>query len=431
MVSRRSSRSAILETWYRATVDFWDERQSCEEYFWFHHLFRDLLAREERFRAAWGRVPKISADGPHSLQGDGRMFRPLHEVSREVDWSAPVFKLTYRLKQEPSPDSFLSELLDSAPLAPETRTCERQAPVSSFASLSVKSDNVGDHVQIIASDQMLARLGREPDFRVDRDTGLADLPEESARDRSIGLILNGWFKRGNGGWPPSDAYSAIPIGLHLRPRKSPALLSDKSLEFFKEAGPVGSRDVFTCDLLRARGVEAFESNCLTTLFERRVWRPERQNEIFAVSRDDRLLNVLPDHLRCAAFISHYSGDDDFARNMNRAALLLERYRSSAALIVTTLLHCALPAIAMGIPVIVFYPHNTPELHASDVERFSSLAKLVPIYSLDSPQCVDWSPAQIDLGPQKLHLLDCFFELARRWNIEETRPPLQFAPPART
>jgi hypothetical protein len=423
--------SPILDAWYRETVDFWEGRQSSDDYFWFHHLFRDLLARDARFGDAWERVPKISADGPHSLQRDGRMYRPLKEISSEVDWSAPVFKLSYRLKDEICPDSFLSKLLQ-VPLAVSiTPGPDPRSSISSYASLSVSTDNVGDHFQIIAADQMLGRLGVEPNFRVDRDTGLAEVPPAARGRGSIGLILNGWFKRGSAGWPPDEVYSAIPIGLHLRPKKSPVLLSDQSVEFFRKAGPVGCRDSFTLDLLRSRGVEAFESNCLTTLFERRISRPEQQTEKFVVSRDDRLLDVLPESLGPATFISHYTGDQDFASNMERAAALLERYRDEAALIMTTLLHCALPAIAMGIPVIVFYPHNTPELHASDVERFSSLAKLVPIYSLDSAEAVDWSPEPIDLGRHKLDLLDHFFDLARRWGLEEARLPLHFAPPART
>jgi hypothetical protein len=219
--------------------------------------------------------------------------------------------------------------------------------------------------------------------------------------------------------------------LHLRPSKSPALLSEESIRFFKSAAPVGCRDPFTRDLLVSHGVDAYQSNCLTTLFERRASRPEAQSEILAVSRDERLLKALPQDLRGATYINHYTGDHQFAANMDRAVALLDFYRDRAKLIVTTLLHCALPAIAMGIPVVVFYPDNSPSLHQSDLERFSALAKLVPVHSLDALGGVDWSPRPIDLGPLKLDLLDRFFELAGRWNADATRAPLEFAPPART
>jgi hypothetical protein len=167
------------------------------------------------------------------------------------------------------------------------------------------------------------------------------------------------------------------------------------------------------------------------LFSRRAARPAAHGETFAVSRDERILRVLPAHLQGATFVNHYTADTGFAINMRVAQEVLDRYRDRARMIVTTLLHCALPAIAMGIPVVVFYPRNTPEGHASDIERFSSLAKLLPIYSLDSPDEVDWSPQPIDLGRHKLEVLDRFFDLARRWDVRTTREPLQFAPPART
>lgn len=424
--------ATILDTWYRETLNFWQDRRSTDNYFWFHHLFRDLLTRDADFAQSWDRVPKISADGPHSLQHEDRMYRPLAEAAARVDWSAPLFKLTHRLKNDMHPESFLSNLVRGSPGPRPVQEQRSPAPrVPHFAGLSVTTDNLGDHLQIIAADRLLGRLGLEPEFRVDRDCGLSDPPPQAASDERVGLILNGWFKRGNAGWPPSEAYSAIPIGLHLRPAKSLALLSPESIAFFKRAGPIGCRDTYTRDLLASYGIEVFESNCLSILFERRACRPQTQTEIFVVSRDERLLEELPRHLQRATYITHYTGTGDFAENMDRAQALLEQYRERAALIVTTFLHCALPAIAMGIPVVVFYPHNSAEGHRSDVERFSSLSKLVPVYRLDSPEEVNWSPGPVDLGAHKLDLLDRFFALAARWNVVERRASLEFAPPART
>jgi hypothetical protein len=427
--------SIIVDRWCRETIDYWRDRETSSDYFWFHHLFRDLLTVDREFAVAWDRVPKISAHGPHSLQLDDRMYRPLSEVSESVDWSAPVFKLTHRLKPKWAQDSFIGRLLNQ-PLpvkhvesVPPNR--EHENPIGSFAALSVRTDNVGDHIQIIAADRLLAKLGYRSQFRVDRDAALADPPTCAAGREKIGLILNGWFKRGNGSWPPHPRYSPIFIGFHLRPRKSPCLLSDRSLEFLNRHGPIGARDKFTTDLLNERGVEAFESNCLSMLFPRRVSRPESQREIFVVSRNRQILSAIPENLGEVTFVSHYTGETDFDTNMLRAVALLQLYERQAKLIITTLLHCALPAIAMGIPVVVFYPQNTPEGHASDVERFSSLAEIVPIYHLDCADQVDWSPAPIDLGPQKLYLFDRFCKLAQRWNGYAKRPPPQFAPPART
>ena len=114
------------------------------------------------------------------------------------------------------------------------------------------------------------------------------------------------------------------------------------------------------------------------------------------------------------------------------------YRSRAKLVVTTLLHCALPAIAMGIPVVVFYPLNDAAGHASDRERFSSLEPIVRVYRFDELDEVDWNPQPVDVSAIKLGALDSFYALAARWG---TAPPprsgrsrprqrLQRPPPAR-
>src|SRR5258708_37088752 len=96
--------------------------------------------------------------------------------------------------------------------------------------------------------------------------------------------------------------------------------------------------------------------------------------------------------------------------MARARELLDAYRSHAKLIITTLLHCALPAIAMGIPVVVFFPINDETAHASDRERFSSLDGLVRVYRFEEMASVDWNPRPIDVGDIKLKILDRLYEM---------------------
>jgi Polysaccharide pyruvyl transferase len=114
-------------------------------------------------------------------------------------------------------------------------------------------------------------------------------------------------------------------------------------------------------------------------------------------------------------------------NAERAEQLLELYRSRAKLIVTTLLHCALPAIAMGIPVVVFYPPNDETAHSPDRERFSSLEGLTRVYHLAEAGTADWHPRPIDVGAIKLHILDAFYGMAQRWRLPP--PPLGPIAPA--
>ncbi len=397
---------AIAE-WARAVYDYWSARETADDYFWFHRLFQSVCESNLRVARLWERVPKISADGPHRIQHLG-MLSDAATTAPAVDWSTPCFKLTYRYDQAAAgPDCLLRRLigLDDAPPRNEERPGE-EAPArdpSDLASLSVSTENLGDHIQAQAGLELLARFGLSPRIALDRDFELRSAPGLDP-ERSHPILLNGWFKRDSSEWPPHPRLEPIFLGFHIRLFQSPSLMSGESLAYYRAHQPIGCRDRHTAQLLSANGVEAYESHCLTLTFPRRV-RAASQAEVFVVSRDERLLQALPASLGPFTSLLHYTGDTDFARNLARARKLLEVYRDRARLIVTSLLHCAMPALALGIPVVMFYPMNSPEGHASDRERFSSLENLIRIWRFDEMDDVDWSPVPPDVGAIKLALID--------------------------
>jgi hypothetical protein len=123
---------------------------------------------------------------------------------------------------------------------------------------------------------------------------------------------------------------------------------------------------------------------------------------------------VPESVGPYTFVSHYTDTKDFDKNKARAAELLNLYSDRARLIVTTLLHCALPAIALGIPVVVFYPSHEGPGHKSDRERFSSLAEMVRVFYVSEAAAVDWRGYTPDVSLLKLRMTDQFFGLAARW-----------------
>ncbi|MDX3901012.1 MAG: capsular polysaccharide synthesis protein [Sphingobium sp.] len=408
----------IIARWLTAATDYWTDRSEADDYFWVHNLFGQLLANDPQVAATWARVRRHSAMPPHQIQDLG-MLTSATEAAHLVDWSLPLFKLTYRYPEgEAAADCLLYHLIgapDAAQTPPPAPT-PPSPPTRPVAAISVSTENLGDHVQIIAAQRLLARYGLAPDLHVDRDTALAEPPSlagppsDIASDvapASFPIVMNGWFKNGNGGWPPHPAYAPIFLGFHIRLFQSPALLSPESLAYYHAHEPIGCRDDYTADLLAEQGIDSFVSHCLSLSLPRRIAR-EGRHRIFVVSRDERLAQVIPSSLGDFTSLLHYSGDHDFWRNMDRAAALLDRYRDEAGLIVTSLLHCALPAIAMGIPVIMFYPPDSLAGRQSDMERFSALAKLIPIHdvtAMDAMTLADWSPAPVEVGAIKLALID--------------------------
>jgi hypothetical protein len=383
---------------------------------------------------SWSRVPKVSADGPHAVQFGGHMYRPASEVLGYIDWTTPVFKLTHRLSEEGvKAGSLLEHVLGRGDdehgdiERPSTTTLCDEAPAS-FASLKVSTENLGDHIQIICGLRLLSRLGVEPTRFIDRDNEIKSAPGLNEENGPVGILLNGWFKTNPGEWPPHPKLAPIMIGFHMRPFQCPELLSDASVDFFRRHQPIGCRDVSTENLLRSKNVEAFTSNCLSLTLPRRIDNPTTQTEVFVVSRDERIKNYLPQSIGPYTFICHYSDSNDFAANMLRAEQFLETYRSRAKLIVTTMLHCALPAIAMGIPVVAFYPLNDETAHGSDRERFASLEGLVRVHRFEEIESVDWNPKPVDAGEIKLKILNRFYEMAARWRIAPPAPIGPVAPP---
>jgi hypothetical protein len=401
----------LLSAWAARALAYWRGRRSTRDYFWLHHQFGELIDIDPQAFNDWMATPRISADGPHSVQWAG-FASDYHAVREQVDWSAPVFKLTYRYDADGVGEgSLLAHVLGPVPPA-ETGGGEGAAaaePALPLAQLQVGTENLGDHIQIIAGERLLARAGLRTVQGVDRDDEIANPPEARS-----GILLNGWFKTNPAQWPPHADFVPLYLGFHIRLFQSPSLIGSEAIAHYKALGPVGCRDRYTLGLLRAQGVQAFLSHCLTMTYPKRLPNPEAQSEVFVVSRDERLCDYLPSDLGPYTFINHYSGDSDFDANMDRARSLLETYRGRARLIITTLLHCALPAIAMGIPVVVFYPPNEGKASDSDRQRFSSLSDIVPVYNLAEAHLVDWGGACPDVGEIKLRLIDRFFEMAGRW-----------------
>jgi hypothetical protein len=208
-----------------------------------------------------------------------------------------------------------------------------------------RSGNLGDQIQSLAAEQFIPPVRK----RFDRDS----LNRVSENEKHL-VILNGWFSHHPENWPPSDAIIPVFFGFHIADDAAARehLLSERSLRYLRRHEPIGCRDLKTRDLLAASGIDAYYSKCLTLTFPRRTSEPER-GEVFLVDADRSL--PVPKRLRRGAErLSHAMSDffDDEIK-LAMARDLLRAYRERARLVITTRLHCALPCIAMGIPVVFF------------------------------------------------------------------------------
>jgi hypothetical protein len=239
-----------------------------------------------------------------------------------------------------------------------------------------KSFNVGDYIQSLAAKQFLPKV----DECLNREA-LADYAGDP-----IKLIMNGWFTHNATNWEPAPTIEPLFVSFHVNNTAAPGMLDSAGVAYLKAHQPIGCRDQFTVDMLRAKGIDAYFSGCLTlTLDSYRVENSERDDavyivdplygyptrekvtynyrrflrsiqngDIFKIGRRARHLGNLIDKdlLASAIHVKQEPPANTFsdAEKFGMAEDLLRKY-ARARLVVTSRIHCALPCLALGTPVI--------------------------------------------------------------------------------
>lgn len=262
------------------------------------------------------------------------------------------------------------------------------------------SQNIGDHVQTLASMGHLVRRpglrfhSQEPDlasfvtelqenvrpelrldgdavtdvelYRVDRDgSTFQRFPAETW------LLEFGWFMHdlaGTGVWdfPPHRNLRPLFVSFHCNKR---GLLTPEVLDYLREHGPVGCRDWTTVDLLLSLDVPAFFSGCLTTTVST-VFPPTDATPEEATVYVDAVREPVPEGATKVRQSYRKVKDRTYVENMREAYRLLDWYRTDFTRVVTKRLHCYLPTTSLGMDVDFQPAHN------ADV-RFNGLFRLSP------------------------------------------------------
>lgn len=82
----------IINKMYEYVINFWNNNDSTDEYFWFHILFKDLYDNDILFKNEWDKVRKISANNSHYLLTNNVNKYKEHIANNSI----PVYKLTYK-----------------------------------------------------------------------------------------------------------------------------------------------------------------------------------------------------------------------------------------------------------------------------------------------------------------------------------------------
>ncbi len=206
------------------------------------------------------------------------------------------------------------------------------------------SINVGDYIQSIATEQFTPPVK----YRFDRDF-LGEIGNK--RKKNI-LITNGWFSHyPKQCFPFSSTIIPLFFGLHITNWNDcwEYILTKPVLDFFKNNEPIGCRDQYTANRLKENGIDAYYSKCLTLTLPRRDITPRKNKYVIM----DASRFQLPDSIRKKSehFTQHFPENCSEREKFAIANQLLKYYRQKASAVITTRLHCALPCLAIGIPVI--------------------------------------------------------------------------------
>lgn len=175
-----------------------------------------------------------------------------------------------------------------------------------------------------------------------------------------------------------------------------SLLGEFNIEAMrmKQFEPIGCRDQKTFEMVRKCGISAYLNGCMTLTLPRAAQR--KASKVFIVDACDKVMEYIPNELKeDAEYRTHIIRGREVSQEESLA--VYEQYQKEAKLVITSRLHCAVPCIAYGIPVIY-----VPEKRSS---RSAWLQKIVPVYDKTEYQNIDWFPKPVEIEPLKKLLLE--------------------------
>ena len=238
--------------------------------------------------------------------------------------------------------------------------------------------NIGDHIQSCAAEQFLPSI----DFYVERD-GLNNNSYGVAK-----IIMNGWFTDAPHNWPPNPNLKPLFVSFHLQPKSAEIILSKKeNVDYLKAHSPIGCRDYKTLEILQSHNIESYFSFCLTTTLDEKYKSNTKTDNIYLVDPlygydigmlkkinpielirkfPIKKLGKIKDYLKPksslkefvpekiiqkAITLNHYVSADNTNEDLYKVAKGFLKKYAQAKLVITSRIHCALPCLALGTPVL--------------------------------------------------------------------------------
>ncbi|XP_033646128.1 uncharacterized protein LOC117305368 [Asterias rubens] len=276
------------------------------------------------------------------------------------------------------------------------------------------SSNLGDEMQGFSGVRFLPFV----DNFIERE----DL-RKSQSGGQITMFLNAWWGTPSTYWPPPENIDPIMVSMHFTAGLQNKIAQGKA--FFETKAPIGSRDTDTLAFFQKNKIDAFFSGCLTILTKNpNTGKPA--NDIFMVDVNSNYYNFLPEDVRQNAKTLYHKMQNvtknDMLARYQAAHNLLESY-SRAKLVITQRLHCAMPCVAMGIPVIFIDSPGMPggggdsKRGTSRIQGLKSMFHTLDMYQMSDEDAKTWlSEFKWNNPPPNPGVSDVMKFRATDWNI---------------
>jgi hypothetical protein len=234
------------------------------------------------------------------------------------------------------------------------------------ALFGLQTPNLGDDLQALT----VATISPHVTTLINRERiGWAQVSEPHV------FVMNFWFMSKGFRWAPHHFIEPIFHGFCVGRDE---LLKYRWPDYLRQHQPIGCRDVHSVEMLKARGIEAMWTGCITMFLGRYVQpipAARRKGVVFVdvppeaealipkeISREAiRITNTCPPAIR-----------DDPIQRWARIAAISDRLRY-ARLVVTRRLHTALPCVGFQTPVVLVLSSQS-----KDLRRFSGYERFMPL-----------------------------------------------------
>ena len=251
-------------------------------------------------------------------------------------------------------------------------------------------NNLGDQLQILTIDYIYQQMGIKKDDIVYID--MDELPYYNGCPviLPVSMPLMNYNEHGIAGMF-SNKITPVFLGLTL----AKEFLLPEEVAYYKNHEPVGCRDERTYQTLCKYEISAYLGGCITVVLPKR--KGSGNGKIFLIEPANGVKKYLPLEIIQKGIVDKHLFYGTMLNPKQQAIERYNQYAAEATLVITSLLHCAVPCMAMGIPVIL-----TKDAVSY---RFAWLEALMHIYTPEDYSEIDWDPKPFDYESHKRRVLE--------------------------